>query len=85
MPRGLAIWERLAQHLHDHGLVPFLDHGIAVMLVPRQATVLAPLPDADYSFLVAIRPRIPLRKYSATCRVCASFLLWRSRKAAACT
>lgn len=59
VPRGLAIWERLAQHLHDHGLVPFLDHGIAVMLVPRQATVLAPLPDADYSFLVAIRPRIP--------------------------
>lgn len=58
LPGGVAVWERLAAHLLAHGLVPFLDHGIAVMLVPRQTAVLAPLPDADYSFLVAIRPRI---------------------------
>jgi FAD/FMN-containing dehydrogenase len=58
LPDGLRIWERLAQHMHEHGLVPYLDHGIAVMLVPRQSAVLAPLPNADYSFLLAIRPRI---------------------------
>lgn len=60
IPAGVSIWPQLAESLIAGGILPYLQHGIAIMLVPRQSAPLAPLPDADYSFIVAIRPRVPL-------------------------
>ncbi len=59
LPEGAALWPRFAQRIVETGLVRYLDHGAAIMLVPRQSAPLAPVPPSDYSFLVALRPQLP--------------------------
>lgn len=58
LPEMLHHWNVINLQLHLSGLIKYLRHGAALMLVPRQELPLAPVPDAPYSVMIAIRPMV---------------------------
>jgi hypothetical protein len=60
LPRGLEVWPQLNQVILESGMVRYLAHGSAIVLTPRQRLPLAPVPDADFSLMVALRPIVPI-------------------------
>lgn len=59
LPELLQRWDAVNAHLHRTGITRFLRHGAALVLVPRQALPLAPVPEVPYSLMVAFRPMVP--------------------------
>lgn len=59
LPAGLGAWNSINDHLHRHGVLAHLQHGASIAIVPRHDLPLAPVPDADYSLLIALRPIMP--------------------------
>lgn len=59
LPQAIEIWSQLIKPIESAGLLRYLQHGVAVTLVTRQAAPLAPVPDAEFSILLALRPLVP--------------------------
>lgn len=61
LPEGLDVWaHQLNRVILESGMLPYLAHGSAIVLTPRQHLPLAPVPDADFSLMVALRPIVPI-------------------------
>jgi len=65
LPAGLDAWNRINEEIHRSGILPYMRHGAALALVPRQALPLVPVPDAAYNLMIALRPMVPLAEVEA--------------------
>lgn len=65
LPGALEAWDRrINPRILASGLVPYLQHGAALGLTPRQSLPLAPTPDSNFALMVALRPTVPVEHVS---------------------
>jgi hypothetical protein len=62
LPDGLKVWEQINRLILESGLFQYLNRGASIMVLRGDRRFpLAPLPDADFCMMVAIRPAMPLQ------------------------